>query len=198
MAIEEIDNTTDGFEDDTYNEGADETTSENTDDWTPPTREDYEKLLADKRKATNEAVKRKQLLREHGIDLATGRRVGDTSSEDDGDKVSKTDHETVISQLKSRTAALLFEVPTALTEAGWNGNKRLFRHLDLDAVTIDDEGTAGLVEQIEELKGEFPEFFKRTRTPAPPAGAVGAGKKQAGSSDSSTWDGFRDEFYGRK
>lgn len=171
-----------------YNVTEDTTDDDTQDEWVPPTREDYEKLVADKKKATAESVKRKQMLRSNGIDLSTGTRADASESDtDDGDKVSKADHETVVSQLKARTTSLMFEVPSALSEAGWNGNKRLLRHLDLDAVEIDEDGIAGLTEQIEELKGEFPEFFKRTRSNTPPAGAVGAGKKQSESSNSGSW-----------
>lgn len=171
-----------------YNVTEDTIDDDTQDEWVPPTREDYEKLVADKKKATAESVKRKQMLRSNGIDLSTGTRADASESDtDDGDKVSKADHETVVSQLKARTTSLMFEVPSALSEAGWNGNKRLLRHLDLDAVEIDEDGIAGLTEQIEELKGEFPEFFKRTRSNTPPAGAVGAGKKQSESSNSGSW-----------
>ncbi|MET7739625.1 hypothetical protein [Streptomyces sp. NPDC005385] len=187
-----------GVEDLAYNDTADTIDDDTQDEWVPPTREEHDKLVADMKKATAESVKRKKMLRENGIDLATGKRAdaSDTAS-DDGDQVSRADYDTAISQVKARTTSLLFEVPTALSEAGWNGNKRLLRHLDLDAVEIDEDGITGLTEQIEELKGEFPEFFKRTRTNTAPAGAVGAGKKQTESSGSGHWaDQFRKSIYG--
>src|SRR5690606_16766011 len=86
---------TDGFEEDTYNEGADETTSENTNEWVPPTREEYEALKTEKHRLVKESVKRKEFLKANGIDWTTGKPVvSSESATDDGDKVSRADLDT--------------------------------------------------------------------------------------------------------
>lgn len=201
MPIENDTTTTDGFVDDSYNDDADVTETDTQDEWVPPTREDYEKLLADKAKVTEESIKRKKMLRDNGIDLATGKRADgqESSPTDAGDTVSKTDFQQAVSQVKSHERRLAIEVPTALEAAGWNGRglARIQKLIDLDAVEIDEDGVVGLTEQIEALKADIPEFFKRTRTTTAPAGAVGAGKKQSESSGSGHWaDNFRKDIYG--
>ncbi|MDQ0907792.1 hypothetical protein QFZ22_003777 [Streptomyces canus] len=193
--------TTDGSEQDSYNEDADVTDTDTQDEWVPPTRDDYERLLADKAKVTEESIKRKKMLRDNGIDLATGKRAdGTESTTDAGDTVSKTDFQQAVSQVKTRERRLAIEVPTALEAAGWNGRglARIHKLLELDVVEIDEDGDiSGLTEQIEALKVDIPEFFKRTRTNTAPAEAVGAGKKQSESSGSGHWaDSFRREIYG--
>jgi hypothetical protein len=203
MPIEDDTNTTDGFIDDSYNDDADVTETDTQDEWVPPTREEYEQLVADKQKATVESIKRKKMLqnlRDLGIDPATGKRAdGSESTTDAGDTVSKTDFQQAVSQVKNRERRLAIEVPTALEAAGWTGRglARIHKLIDLEAVEIDEEGVTGLTEQIEALKADIPEFFKRTRATTAPAGAVGAGKKQSESSGSGHWaDNFRKDIYG--
>jgi hypothetical protein len=187
---------TNGLTEDPYNDD-DATMTEAGDEWTPPTREEYEKLLASKAKVTEESIKRKKLLREHGIDLKTGKRAA--ASEHESDDISKADFERELGQVKSESKnqglQLGIAVHNALTEAGWNGVPldRVVRHLDLSSVAIDEDGVSGLTEQIEELKRDFPEFFKRTRSAAP-AGAVGAGTKKVEPATRNWQDEIRDRF----
>lgn len=66
---------------------------------------------------------------------------------------------------RTRSRTLMSAIPEALNTEGWNGKAmpRILKLLDLDALEVDDEGVAGLDDQVQELKRDFPEFFKRTR-----------------------------------
>jgi hypothetical protein len=173
------------------------------DAWTPPTREDYEKLVEGKRKADAEAGTRRKYLRQHGIDPKTGIKANpDPEPEPDDDPepepaasaaprgASKAEVERAVrkaaaeAELKGlrKTKSLVVGFNEALSEAGWNGSRlgALMKLVDLDEVEIDDDGEiVGLSEQIAQVKGDFPELFKRTRTPAP-GGTGGGGAGQDG------------------
>lgn len=65
------------------------------DAWTPPTREDYEKLLAAKSKADSEAAARKRFLRDANLDPKTGKAIVKPTldlglDDDDDDDVTDT------------------------------------------------------------------------------------------------------------
>lgn len=139
------------------------------DTWTPPTKEDYEKLMAAKQKADSEAAARKRFLREAGLDPKSGKPIAkpsllanedddDTDDSDRDDKKSpgfnrekfekqfqrQLERETQKAERSGRTSAysLIHEVPSALEEAGWNGKNlpRMIKLLDLDSVEIDSDG----------------------------------------------------------
>lgn len=143
--------------------------TQDADTWTPPTREDYDKLLAGKQKADSEAAARKRFLRDAGFDPKTGKPIAKPSVEldddDDTDTTVQTDatkqpgfdrdkyekqfqrqleRETSKAEGRGRTTAysLISEVPSALEEAGWNGKNlpRMIKLLDLDAVEVDADG----------------------------------------------------------
>lgn len=70
----------------------DDEVEEVEDDWTPPTKEEYQKLLAAKSKADSEAAARKRWMREAGLDPKTGKPVQKRElkfdlGEDDEDEV---------------------------------------------------------------------------------------------------------------
>jgi hypothetical protein len=49
--------------------------------------------------------------------------------------------------------------------------------LDLDEVEVDEDGeVTGLTDQLDDIKREWPEFFKRTRSANPSNGAGGSGQ----------------------
>lgn len=201
--MSDLDNTQSGSEELGYDTDTD-VTDDVQDEWTPPTREEYEKLVADKRKATTEAVKRKNLLRENGIDLSTGKRAGVETDEDDGDKISKADFETAVKQAAAnaskRERHLALELNASLAEAGWNGSgsiSKIHRLLDLDSVIVDEEGVSGLEEQIAELKRDFPMFFKRTRSSEPSAEAAGMSKKQSEPVKKDWADALSEQLFGQ-
>lgn len=156
--------------DDNDADDADDSGVHPDDAWVPPTREDWLKLQADKKKADSEAAARKRYLRDAGFDPKTGEKVqkpsvqldddddaSDTTVVDsattkppfDRDKLEKNfqrqlERETQKAEGSGRKAAysLISEVPAALETAGWNGKNltRMIKLLDLDAVEIDADG----------------------------------------------------------
>jgi hypothetical protein len=174
----------------------DEPADEPVDDWEPPSREAYEKLLADKKKADGEAATRRKYLRQHGIDLKTGQKAQPDPEPDDEPAVAKDEPrgpsqaeirrqvEKAAAEAELRgmrkTKSLVTGVNAALSEAGWNGTRlgSLMKLVDLDEVDIDDDGEiTGLSEQIDQVKSDFPELFKRARNSAgTSSGAGGSGQ----------------------
>lgn len=169
---------------------------EPTDDWQPPSREEYEKLIEAKRKADSEAAARRKYLKAHGIDPKTGEKLQPDEpdpepAEPKGDQPTGPSTAEVRRQIEKaaaeaelrglrKTKALVTGVNGALAEAGWNGQRlnSLMKLIDLDDVEVDDDGEiTGLSEQIDAIKAEWPEFFKRTRNPAVSSnGAGGSGQ----------------------
>lgn len=167
---------------------------EPADDWQPPTREEYEKLVEGKRKADAEAAARRKYLKAHGIDPKTGNKLEQDEPEPEpadskGDQptgpspaeikrqVEKAAAEAELRGLR-KTKALVTGVNAALAEAGWNGQRlnSLMKLIDLDDVDIDDGEITGLSEQIDAIKAEWPEFFKRTRSATSSNGAGSSGQ----------------------
>lgn len=168
--------------------------AEPADDWTPPTREEYDDMVARLKTASGEAASRRKYLRQHGIDPKTGNRVEPDEPEpepaapkDDQPQgasaaevkrqIEKATAEAELRGLR-KTKALVTGVNSALAEAGWNGQRlnSLMKLIDLDDVDIDDGEITGLSEQIDAIKAEWPEFFKRTRSANPSNGAGGSGQ----------------------
>jgi hypothetical protein len=170
---------------------------EPADDWTPPSREEWEAHQAKLKSASGEAAARRKFLRAHGIDPKTGLKANadpepqaddePVASKDDAPRgltaaemqraVDKAVTETQLKGTRQmRTFAVGFN--KALSEAGWNGTRldSLMKLLDLDDVDIDDGEITGLAEQIDDLKRDWPEFFKRTRAANPSNGAGGSGQ----------------------
>lgn len=161
-----------------------EPADEPADDWAPPSREEYEATLAKLKTASGEAAARRKYLRQHGIDPKTGNKIDPDPEPDlDPEPAAKTDQSSAASQADvkrqvekaaaeaelrglRKTKALVTGVNGALAEAGWNGQRlnSLMKLIDLDDVEVDDGGEiTGLSEQIDAIKAEWPEFFKRTR-----------------------------------
>lgn len=179
--------------DDDDEEETDETSEEVADEWVPPTKDEFDKILAAKAKADSEAAARKRFLRDNGFDPKTGKAVSkptisledlDEEDEDEataekvvkGESKARSDKgfqrqlEREIAKTERRirdeSRVLMAAVPEALNEEGWNGKnlERMLRLLDLDSVEVDSDGEIdGLKDQVAELKKDFPEFFKRTR-----------------------------------
>ena len=165
------------------------------DDWRPPSREEYEETIAKLKTASGEAAARRKYLRAHGIDPKTGQKAQadepepEPAAKDDQPQgpsaaemkrqIEKAAAEAELRGLR-KTKALVTGVNGALADAGWNGQRlnSLMKLIDLDDVEVDDDGEIiGLSEQIDSIKSEWPEFFKRTRTPATSAnGAGGSGQ----------------------
>lgn len=167
------------------------------DDWTPPTREEWEAHQAKLKTASGEAAARRKYLRAHGIDPKTGNKLNpDPEPEPDAEPARNDDapngpsaaeirrqieKATTEAELRGRrqTRALVTGVNAALAESGWNGQRlgSLMKLLDLDEVDVDDDGeVTGLTDQLDEIKREWPEFFKRTRSANPSNGSGGSGQ----------------------
>lgn len=208
----------DSDDDDDTDDDTDDADTTSDDDWTPPSRETWEKTLAAKQKADSEAAARKRYLRDAGIDPKTGQKIDKPSvkledddstdtSKPDADQAKGFDREKFEAQFqrqldrevtkaerggRASAYALIHEVPSALEEAGWNGKNlpRMIKLLDLDALEIDQDGIDSdqLKAHVDDLKKDFPEFFKRQRMKdvakdLPDTSAVGGGKKQAPASE---------------
>lgn len=155
------------------------------DAWTPPTREEWEDHQTKFRAASGEAAARRKYLKQHGIDPKTGNKLNpDPAPEEepparkDGDEPRglspaevkrQIDKATTEAELRGlrKTKALVTGVNGVLADSGWNGQRlnSLMKLIDLDDVEIDDGGEiSGLAEQIDDIKREWPEFFKRNRS----------------------------------
>ncbi|MFI5473202.1 hypothetical protein ACIA6D_23550 [Streptomyces cacaoi] len=166
---------------------------EPADGWAPPTREEWEEHQEKLRAASAEAANRRKWLKAAGYDPKTGNKLqpdpepepaapvakdAQAQGLSDADMKRAVEKAVTETQLKGvrqmRTFAVGFN--KALSEAGWNGTRldSLMRLLDLDDVDIDDGEITGLTEQLDTLKAEWPEFFKRVRaTTSNPAGGSG-------------------------
>lgn len=176
------------------------------DDWQPPTREEWEAQQASLKRASAEAANRRKWLRAHGIDPKTGEKLQPDPEPEpvpaaqpqdptapqglsEADVKRFVDKAVAETQLKGVRQMRAFAVGfnEELAKAGWNGSRlgHLMKLIDLDGIDIDDDGEiTGLAEQIEELKAEWPEFFKRNRsTVAKPGGVSGQNGTPAGNVD---------------
>lgn len=88
---------------------------------------------------------------------------------------SQTEMDNLKNQYESKlkTAAVMAEI----TKAGANDPKDILPHINMDAVTVSDNGTVGLSEQLESIKTAKPYLFKGDQKP-------GASGLQHGGSDS--------------
>jgi hypothetical protein len=161
---------------------------EPVDDWTAPTRQEWEESQERLRAASAEAANRRKWLKAAGYDPKTGNKLqpdpepepAAQAAKDTPQGLTEADMKRAVekavteTQLKGvrqmRTFAVGFN--KALSEAGWNGTRldSLMRLLDLDDVDIDDGEITGLTEQLDTLKAEWPEFFKRVRSTTANAG----------------------------
>jgi hypothetical protein len=168
-----------------------ETEETPADDWTPPTKEEWEEHQAKLRSASGEAAARRKYLRQHGIDPKTGQKVNPDPEPEPETPAAKDDEPRGPSQAeikrqiekaateaelrgRRQTRALVTAVNAGLADSGWNGQRlaSLMKLLDLDEVDIDEDGeVSGLTEQLNEIKREWPEFFKRTRSTTANSGA---------------------------
>lgn len=211
-AVEEVEDDDD--------DASDEVSNTEETSWTPPSREQFERLLAEKKRADSEAAARKRLLRDAGLDPKTGKPIEKHQIKLDLDDLDDTvastetpntdtsgfsrerlekqfqrnlERETALAEQRARNQVLplITAVPKVLTDAGWNGKNmdRMMKLLDLDAIEVHSDGDIeGLVEQVDELKKDFPEFFKRTRMreavkEVADSSTVGGGNKKAPASE---------------
>lgn len=177
------------------------------DDWQPPTREEWEAQQASLKRASAEAANRRKWLRAHGIDPKTGDKLQPDPEPEpapaskpqepaagppglgEADVKRLVDKAVTETQLRGRRQMHSFTVGfnEELAKAGWNGSRlgHLMKLLDFDDIDIDDDGEiTGLAEQIEGLKSDWPEFFKRNRSAtSKPGGGSGQNGTPAGNVD---------------
>ncbi|MFC5947067.1 phage scaffolding protein [Pseudonocardia lutea] len=138
-------------EDGTEELDEDDDTDESDEDegeWTPPTREEWEKVQRQLRRANNEAKKRR--LR---------------------DKEKPAESEDAAARYKP--LVIRAEAKAALVAAGLNDTsegrvKKLLRMIDVEDIEIGDDGELdGLEDQIESIKEDWPELFKAQEAEKP-------------------------------
>lgn len=177
------------------------------DNWTPPSREEWEQHQASLKRASAEAANRRKWLKANGIDPKTGQKVEPDEPApapvapkpqdpaapaapgvSEADMKRAVDKAVAETQLRAARQQRVFAVGLneELAKAGWNGTRlgSLMKLLDVDAVDIDDGEISGLAEQIEEIKAEWPELFKRQRAnPSKPGVGSGQNGTPAGNVD---------------
>lgn len=178
------------------------------DGWQPPTKEEWEAQQASLKRASAEAANRRKWLKAAGLDPKTGKKLEPDPEPDpaptsgqaqdpaapvpglsEADVKRLVDKAVTETQLKGVRQMRTFTVGfnEELAKAGWNGTRlgHLMKLLDLDAIDIDDDGEiTGLAEQIDDLKTEWPEFFKRNRAnPSKPGGGTGQSGTPAANVD---------------
>lgn len=166
-------------------------------EWTPPSKDEWDALIAKENKASAEAASRKRWLREAGINPRTGERAETPSAEA---STSTDDSRNYREDLRSSEQIGLkkgVSIYAKLVSAGVNPKRvdAVLKFLDVDGITVDEDGIEGIDEQIADLKEDYPEFFKRERMKTSDASVVGAGKKTASSATQTSWeDAIRDRF----
>lgn len=184
----------DGGDDDGGAGAVDDTAADDADggaadDWTPPTRDEYEQLIASKRKADGEAAARRKYLKAHGIDPKTGEKL-QADEPDESEPAAKDPQQQGLSQADMKRQVdravaeariegmrgakkLVGSFNKALADAGWNGQRLelIMPLVDFEEIDLDDE--EDLRERIENVKKVFPEGFKRTRNAASSAKSDG-------------------------
>lgn len=195
---------------------------EEEDEWQPPSREEWEATNSKLKRANAEAAQRRKWLEEHGVNPRTGKRADEDDETGDDDQEEQQPakrrnntaaRKAALREARLRTALVKTASKAALTDAGWNGKggALITRLLELDDVDVDDEGNVvGLDAQIEEIKAELPDLFKRTRSrrtddesgdrPVRRSGASavdGADRKSTGGSQKTWLDRMNDQFEGK-
>jgi hypothetical protein len=180
---------------------------EPVDDWQPPTREEWEQHQASLKRASAEAANRRKWMKAAGLDPKTGQKLEPDPEPEpiapkpqdpaaapppglsDADVKRAVDRAVTETQLRGRRQMHSFTVGfnQELAKAGWNGSRlgHLMKLLDFDDIDIDDDGEiTGLAEQIDGLKTDWPEFFKRQRAvPSKSPGGSGQNGAPAGNVD---------------
>lgn len=157
-----------------------------TEEWSPPSKEEWDRVVTEAKKANSEAATRKRLLRDLGYDKNGQKVDGSASAEENRSSQPASDAKAIEHGLAAKFEAIYSGLAGAGVPAGQLG--RLARFIDTNSVVIDEDGVEGLTEQIDSLKADYPELFKRPRQKAPDANVVGAGKKTVTkSSESSSW-----------
>lgn len=170
------------LDDDQDDAGRDDTGQDDAETGDDADQDDPVALRAelDKLRAANRKLKRENARR----------RVADkTATATSGDGDAKTAREAEDARQDAgrwRDRAIRSEARAALAAAGASADRlpRLVRMVDTAELDIDDDGeVTGLVDQIEELKDDFPELFARAENPRRTAPRLAGGdRRQAAAS----------------
>jgi len=134
-----------------------EETEEAEDDYVPPTKEDFVKMQAALQKANKEATRNRLALKE------LREKAEEGNSETEVEKARKA------AEASWKPRVVKSAAKAALLSAGAGKPERLLKLVDVDKCDVDEDGdVAGLDDQIDELREEYPELFeakttKRTR-----------------------------------
>ncbi|OKI16622.1 phage scaffolding protein [Streptomyces sp. CB03911] len=149
-----------------------------------PAKEDPElaRLRAALKKSNEDAKRHRLALKE--------REEKDRASEGDHERAIREAREEAETRWKPRIVNQAARA--ALAEAGVAGGPdRVLRLLDLDALSVDDDGdVVGLVTEVDRLRADYPEFFTKTEAerPRPKARPTGAPKPPAPAKPKSSWE----------
>lgn len=203
---DQADESDDDYADDDYADGG----------WQAPTREEWDRQQAAIRRNNSENKKHrllKKALSTHGIDLDSDDGISALtdalaarrdSSADDGDGTSRrevdkasaraAERATAKAEARYKPAVAQLAVKAALHDAGFTGNNpgRLMRLIDLDEVDVDPDGNVtGIAEQIDDLKKDFPEWFRGQKSgdsgPRKGAAEVDGGDKKTKTGGTPGW-----------
>lgn len=146
-----------------------ETDSEGTDEeWTPPSKEEYDRVLARLNKVNAESKK-------HRLAAKAAKEAAEGAG---GDDEALTAARKEVEE-KYRPMVLKSAVREGLKDAGLIGDpSRLLKLIDYSSIDIDDDGDVNaddLDEVITGLKGDYPELFKKNRP-----GSVDTGRPATG------------------
>ncbi len=132
-------------------------------DWKPPSKADWEALQESLRKARRDARAAKKATQGNGTP------PGDKQGDDTGPDVEKVKADATAAAdgrwkplvVRAAARSAFIEAGLALPKKNPDGAMaRVLKLLDVEDLTIEDDGTVdGLAEQVEEIKGDFPELF---------------------------------------
>lgn len=146
-----------------------EETESQTDTQTDPTgesdsisREEFEEM----RNALKEAARKEREARKAAEKAL---RESQQKDETDTDKIAREAAEAATSVYKSHLVRA--EARSQLLELGLNASPdRFLKMIDLDSVTVDDDGSIdGLEDQVKAIREDFPEVFKKKAVSLPDA-----------------------------
>ncbi|MGW6912584.1 phage scaffolding protein [Kitasatospora sp. NPDC054939] len=157
----------------------------------PPATEskdpELERLQAEHARTVAALKKANEEAKRHRLALKA-REVRDRENEGDHERAIREAAEAVEERWKPRI--INQAARAALAEAGVAGSPaRLLKLLDLDALSVDDDGDViGLDSEIDRLKEEYAELFSRPEPAKPRARPTGAQKPVSVGKPKSSWD----------
>lgn len=162
----------------------------------PATNPDLEKLQAEHartvaalKKANEEAKRNRLALKEH----ETRARANEGEQERAVREAAEAAEKKWAPRIVNSAAR------AALAEAGVAGSPdRLLKLLDMDALSVDDEGDViGLDSEVDRLRADYPEFFTKAEPARPKARPTAAPKSAAPAKPKNSWEQHAARILGR-